>query len=292
MDIDQARTFLAVLETGSFMAAADRVHVTQSTVSMRIKTLEEQIGRPLFQRARSGATLTGAGIQFEKYARTIVRAWQQARHEVALPDDLSATLTIGGEFSLWDSLLFKWFPWIRNAVPSMAIRAEAATLDILMRRLGDGLVDIALTYTPQNRAGLTVEELFTDELVFVTSDPEIQDPSHPDYIFVDWGSEFHRRYTQAFPRLTTPRLTVSHGQLGFLHVMENGGAGYFPARMVRSAVRTGRLHRSASLPGFTQPVFVVYGDGRDDDIVFQTALQGVRYVAALINQAPLDAPSP
>jgi DNA-binding Lrp family transcriptional regulator len=44
MDLDLARTFVAVVETGSFVRAAERVHVTQSTVSMRIKSLEEQRG--------------------------------------------------------------------------------------------------------------------------------------------------------------------------------------------------------------------------------------------------------
>jgi len=62
MDIELARTFLAVVETGSFLDAADKVHVTQSTVSTRIRTLEQQLGRPVFERSKTGATLTPAGV--------------------------------------------------------------------------------------------------------------------------------------------------------------------------------------------------------------------------------------
>ncbi|MEI9401657.1 LysR family transcriptional regulator [Mesorhizobium argentiipisi] len=55
MDIDRARTFLEIVHSGSFLKAADRLHVTQTTVSARIRTLEEELGRRLFIRNRNGA---------------------------------------------------------------------------------------------------------------------------------------------------------------------------------------------------------------------------------------------
>ncbi len=65
MDIQLARTFLMVAETGSFIEAGRKMNVTQSTVSARIKTLEDLFGRPLFVRSKNGATLTAAGDQFQ-----------------------------------------------------------------------------------------------------------------------------------------------------------------------------------------------------------------------------------
>ncbi|MEF9605994.1 LysR family transcriptional regulator, partial [Paracoccus sp. PXZ] len=61
MDINQARTFLEVVHSGSFVAAADRLNVTQTAVSARIRTLEESLGRRLFIRNKAGARLTPAG---------------------------------------------------------------------------------------------------------------------------------------------------------------------------------------------------------------------------------------
>ena len=58
MDTELARTFLMVAATGNFVAAASRLHVTQSTVSARIHTLETTLGARLFQRGRNGAELT------------------------------------------------------------------------------------------------------------------------------------------------------------------------------------------------------------------------------------------
>jgi len=58
MDTELARTFLAVAATGNFVAAASRLHVTQSTVSARIHTLETTLSARLFHRGRNGAELT------------------------------------------------------------------------------------------------------------------------------------------------------------------------------------------------------------------------------------------
>ena len=73
-----------VADTGSFIDAARKMNITQSTVSARIKALEELFGRPLFERSKNGAALTGAGEQFQKHALALVRVWQHAQLEVGL----------------------------------------------------------------------------------------------------------------------------------------------------------------------------------------------------------------
>src|SRR5690625_7782267 len=59
MDIELARTFLEIVRTGSFMAAAERLHVTQTAVTARLQNLQGQLGCRLFVRNRSGAPLSG-----------------------------------------------------------------------------------------------------------------------------------------------------------------------------------------------------------------------------------------
>src|SRR3972149_11760042 len=122
MDIDLARTFLAVLETGNFVRAAERLNVTQSTVSMRIRSLEDSVGRPLFARGKTGATPTAAGLRLEYYALTLLRFGEQARQEVALSEGFETVLSVGGQISLWDRLLLKWIPWMGKSLPGVANR--------------------------------------------------------------------------------------------------------------------------------------------------------------------------
>src|SRR5579875_1599327 len=105
MDIELVRTFLEIVGAGSFVGAGSHLNVTQSTVSMRVRLLEEQLGVRLFVRNKGGAALTPAGQQFQRHATALVRIWQQARQDVALPSGFRATLRIGGEAGLWNRWL-------------------------------------------------------------------------------------------------------------------------------------------------------------------------------------------
>src|SRR5687768_8452181 len=110
MDTELARTFLAVVAAGNFIGAAERLHVTQSTVSARIRALEDLLRCRLFVRNKAGATLTAAGRQFQKHAGTLVRTVEQARHDVGVPRGFGAALTVAARIGLWEELLLRWLP--------------------------------------------------------------------------------------------------------------------------------------------------------------------------------------
>src|SRR5207244_12446986 len=73
LDVDQLRTFLAIVETGSFTRAAEIVHKTQSAVSMQMKRLEERLARPIFTRDGRTSKLTDDGDRLLHFARRIVK---------------------------------------------------------------------------------------------------------------------------------------------------------------------------------------------------------------------------
>src|SRR5438093_11361880 len=73
LDIDQLRTFLAIVETGSFTRAAEIVHKTLSAVSMQMKRLEERLERPIFARNARASKLTEDGEGMLDYARRNVK---------------------------------------------------------------------------------------------------------------------------------------------------------------------------------------------------------------------------
>jgi len=281
MNIDLARTFLEIVETGNFNKAAERLSVTQSTVSMRIKALEDELGRSLFVRSKAGTELTAAGVQFRRYATMLVRVWEQARQEIALPPGFKTVLNVGGQFSLWDRLLVQWIPWMRTALPEVALRAEVGLSDGLMRQLAEGLLDIGVMYSPQSRPGLHIEKLLEERLVMASTQRRSVDEWDEDYVLVDWGPEFRVGHGQAFPDLKTPAVSVGLGSLGLQHILSYGGTGYFPMRVIRSLLASGRLFAVAGAPEFRRPAWLVYApdEGRED--WFHTALDGLRYVASL-----------
>ena len=73
LDTDQLRSFLAIVDLGSFTKAAERVHKTQSAVSMHIRRLEEKLGCALFVKHGRGARLTAEGERLIEFARRIIQ---------------------------------------------------------------------------------------------------------------------------------------------------------------------------------------------------------------------------
>src|ERR1700760_4710727 len=71
IDVDQLRTFIAIVETGSFTKAAEVVHKTQSAVSMQMKRLEERLGKAIFARDGRASKLTEDGDRLLDYARRL-----------------------------------------------------------------------------------------------------------------------------------------------------------------------------------------------------------------------------
>ena len=258
MDIQQARTFLAVVESGSFVDAAKRVNVTQSTVSMRIRALEEQLGKTLFQRSKAGASVTAAGAQFHKHALTIVRVWEQARHEVALPAGFTAGLTVGGQYSLCDGFLLAWLARMHVKAPNVAIRMQVGFSDLLMQRLVNGTIDLGIMYTPQSRPGFEVEMLFEEELILVSS--EARPPNKPgkNYVYIDWGPEFQSDHSLNYPELATPGIFLELGSLGLKYLLDNPASGYVPRRLAERHLKAGSLKNVAQAPAFFYPVYAVY----------------------------------
>lgn len=279
MDLDLARTFLAVYETGNFNRAADYLNVTQSTVSSRIQNLEAQLGQTLFQRSRAGTEATVAGQRFHHHATALVRIWLHARQELVLPEPLEEVLTVGGQFTLWDELLVAWLAWMRQNVPKVAIRAELGFPETLMQGLVDGTIDIGVMFTPQNRAGFVVDKLMDDRLIAVAADQHAGGPGNAGYIFVDWGPGFRAEHAQTFPSATLPAVSVSHGALALSHMLSCGGSAYLPQRAVRDLLKAGRLHRLKKMPSFHHSVFVVYAAELIADARSARALDGLHRVA-------------
>ncbi len=277
MDIILARTFLMVAETGSFIDAARKMNVTQSTVSARIKGLEDMFGRTLFNRSKDGAALTGAGEQFQKHALALVRVWQHAQLEVGLAGQHRDHLAVGAPATLWDGFLLKWISWLRGNVPDIAISASASLPAVMIQRLLEGTFDLAVMYEPGQPPGFTIEHLFDEEFVLVTSAPGRR-RHHTDYVFVDWGPAFQADHMAAYPELNKTGVNLDLGSMGIDYLLANEASGYFPRRLVKHHVTRRRLRIPARSRSFSSAVYMVYPETRDEE-AYEPILDGLRQAA-------------
>ncbi len=282
MNLDHIWTFLEVADTGNFNRAARNLNVTQSTVSARIKSLEENFGHALLTRGHAGCELTAAGHQLRQYAVGIQRLWQKSHQAVTLRPGFRSVLAIGAQVSLWERLVLDWIAWMREKVPDVALRVEADYSSSQMRQLADGLLDIGVMYQPRHPPGLVVEKLLEENLVLVaTDDREVSPGWIEDYVFVDWGDVFLTEHAEAFPQMETAAVAVGLGALGLQYILKYGGSGYFPLRVVQPLIDEGRLYRLAGAPMVRRPAYVVYRTDPADQETQALALNGLRGIAAL-----------
>jgi DNA-binding transcriptional LysR family regulator len=292
MDLELVRTFLEVADAGSFVRAAARLNVTQSTVSTRIAALEAELGRALFSRGKAGAFLTGAGIRFQPHAQSFLRAWQDAQLDIGLPEEFRAILSVGAQFSLWDRLLIDWLSLMAADMPDVALRAEVGQPAQLIRQLNDGTLDLGVMYAPQLRAGLATRPLLTDEIVMVASNPRRAGPGTPGYVYVDWGPEFRVSHDAAFPTRGAAGLAFGLGALALQYLLDRGGSGYFPLRLAAPHIERGALKVVGKAPRFQRPAYAVYREA-DLDPVLTAALERMERLAAGLGEAgQVTAPPP
>lgn len=268
MDIEFARTFIKIVDTGSFTAAAQSLHLTQTAISRRIRSLEEYMGCQLIIRNKSGATLTPSGKRFLRYAVNMVQTMERARHDIGFAPNYDGVLTVGGRFGLWDGFLLRWLDKISIEQPKIQIRAESGIEEGLMQNLIDGRLDIGIMYTPQHRPTLKVDWLFDEELILVSTEKiSLEDANPTSYIHVNWGPEFLSQLTASLPELSSPRITVGIGWLGLQHILNGGGSGYFPRRLVFDYINQGSLYPVESAPSFQLPAYVVYPKSSDNVLI-------------------------
>jgi DNA-binding transcriptional LysR family regulator len=267
LDIALVKTFLEVAATGSFVHASERLFVTQSAVSLRIRRLEELLGHELFKRSKAGATLTSAGQEFEGYALSLLKLWEESRQQIALPQGFTESITIGAQYSLWPRLGFRWIDEMRADMPELSIRGEVGMPDRLTRQLIEGSIQAALLYTPQLRPGLTIKPLMSEDLVMVASwpAPDIEN-LYGRYAFVDWGPEFVHAHALHLPDLTNPGLTLALGALGADFIRNRQFAAYLPARYVKAYVDEGQLFYVPDAPTFPFPIWSVWREDLDDRV--------------------------
>ena len=264
MDIDLARTFLEIVRGGSFIAASQRMHVTQTAITARIQSLESQLGCKLFVRNRAGAKLTADGEVFVVHANQMVLTWEAAQRDLPLVKGYHNILHVGGEVSLCNPLMLKWVRALREGIRTHAVRADVGDAQRLLHQLEVGTLDAALVYQPSYWPSLQVEELLEEKLI------QVYLPANPDpYIYIDWGEAFRRQHDAALPEKSKASLGFNLGPLALQYILEHGGSGYFRTRVVQSYLDSGVLARVEKAPEFSYPTYLVYSRERDSAVLQQ-----------------------
>jgi DNA-binding transcriptional LysR family regulator len=143
MDLYLLRYFLAVVETGSFTRAADRVFVTQPTLSAGIKKLEAQVGQQLFERTNRRVFLTDAGTRFLPRAKSILHECNLAMQSLE-ESESAPVLRLGVLMTLPNRAVGELLAGFRKIEPNATIEIRDGTEQELANRLDDRSLDYVL----------------------------------------------------------------------------------------------------------------------------------------------------
>lgn len=260
MNITSLQTFLAIVETGNLVRASHKMNVTQSTVTARLKTLEDDLGQQLLIRQKSGTTLTPAGTKLLRYARTMVGLWRQARFETGLPAGLSSVCTFGCHTGLWAGLGKAFFNSVIQRSPEMAMSVLQGYQGDLDDWLDGGMVDVILTYDTALRGQQTAHALPPEELVLYSDAPDTPIRNSQTYIFVDYGADYRRQHDAAYHDAGVARVNFDSADWGLEFLLERGGSAYLPRALAAPYLASGRLHVLADAPRFERKRNLVVND--------------------------------
>jgi DNA-binding transcriptional LysR family regulator len=163
------QTFLAVVETGNYSAAAERLHMSQPAVSQHIRALESQLDSvKLFRRVGQQMRLTHAGEDLVESAREMLALSARAEESIrALRGQISGRVTVGCTPSSGESLLPPLMAAFRARFPAITITVTLAPLDTLLEWLAEQQAHILLVEEQQRRRGWESQVLGAERLALV-----------------------------------------------------------------------------------------------------------------------------
>jgi len=168
MTLNELRYVVAVARERHFGRAAKSCFVSQPTLSVAVKKLEEELGVVLFERGSSEVVPTPLGNQIVSQAQAVLESADRLKQIAKGVDHLVEPLRIGVIFTIGPYLLPNLIPNLRDQAPEMAIIVEEGFTSDLTLRLKEGSLDAIIVSNPFDEPGVDTRVLYSEPFVVVT----------------------------------------------------------------------------------------------------------------------------
>lgn len=265
MDTDLLKTFIEVCKTRHFGKAAENLYVTQAAVSSRIRQLESRLGVELFSRLRNNLKLTPAGERLLPHAEAVLTTWQRAFQEVAIHDQQSMQLALGGSPNVWDLMLQNSLYELKISKPELAVRAEVLSQSVVARQLIERALDLALVFDAPKVEELTTIQILQMPLTLVATkaNSTVASLQEIGYIMLDWGTLFSIQHAKECRDLPTPSLHTNLARVALDYMLQAGGAAYLPVSLAQPYIEQGQLFNVDDAPQMNRDMFACYHKDND-----------------------------
>ncbi|MDD2055434.1 LysR substrate-binding domain-containing protein [Pseudomonas putida] len=168
MTVKQIRAFLAVAQSLSFAVACERLHLSQSALSLTIKALEEGLGGRLFSRNTRNVALTPEGEALVPLARRLIADWENAEDELRQRFSLQrGRVTLAAMPSFAGNRLPEVLKTFRLRYPKVNVRVDDVINEQVLERVRERQVELGVAFEPPQSASLQFTPLYLDRFVAV-----------------------------------------------------------------------------------------------------------------------------
>ena len=167
MNLRFVEAFYWVATLKSVSRAAEKLFLTQSAMSARVASLEEELGALLLDRRDKQFRLTVAGTRFMSYAQKLLELQREVKAEMGSGQDLVASLRIGAIESVLHSWLIPWIEKLRLQQPGLELELTVETTPVLMDQAQRGAQDIVFAALPAGGEGVRNKALPPMPMCFV-----------------------------------------------------------------------------------------------------------------------------
>jgi len=230
MNIQQLKTFITVVDAGSFSAAARVLGVSQPAVTMQVQNLESDINQSLLDRRYRRIELTEAGRVLVPYAREMLSESEAARAEInALSGEVSGPLHIALSTTPGDYIVPRLLGEFLRECPDVTVRLTVANTNETVEHIEDRDADIGMVGALSKSSSVKFEQMGSDELVLITG-PDTPLAKHVGGVALKelssypWVARSADSGTQQVVKALFAKKSVDYGALHFLVELGTGEA--------------------------------------------------------------------
>lgn len=250
MDYDTLRTFIALAHTNNFTKAAENLHIVQSTVSVRIKALEEELGVALFERTNKQVRLTKQGELYLAYAQRIIDLSDESVMHLKSSMFYERYITVGGLDIIWRCGLYRLLRGYLMNNPQISLNTVTYISDYINQLLIDGTVDVAFVATPPKLKKIEIVPAFSDEVIFVASPSlpvsrrasvNVQELRHMPLLSGSLGGTYKKWFQEVVSSTHGVRINMDITSLTIPFLTDGFGPGLILRSMVERELADGAL---------------------------------------------------
>jgi DNA-binding transcriptional LysR family regulator len=267
MDVDDARTFVAVVEAGSLSRAAAELNLTQPAVTRRVQRFERTVGASLLDRRRRPFAMTQVGRAVVERCRRLLTTVEEIRSLTRDSNVPSGEMCIGVAHALTELALLRPVDEVRRAFPGVVLRLRTGWSGELLERVRKGALDAAAILLPEGEGlpgGVLGDVVGKERLVVVagrrsrTQSREIRDLQETNWVLNPEGCAARAALQRTLARSGLPlRVNVEtyNYELQFSLIARGRGLGLVPRRLLARSRTRSRL-RVLSVRGLDFPLTI------------------------------------